>query len=225
MSREERIAAVAAALLRGLFWTLRLEARDEHRFLENVPPGPFLVAFWHNRILAITVVFQRLYPRGRKGVTVLTSPSRDGEILAQVAARFGMGAVRGSSSRRGAAALRECLEELRRGRDLAITPDGPRGPRYRLGPGLILLAQQTSAPILPLHADFSAAIRLKTWDKFYLPLPFSKIRLKILPLQWLEPTADDGEFEQQRRRVEELLHPRNHRQPGARVLQQWTFLS
>ncbi|MCX7713528.1 MAG: lysophospholipid acyltransferase family protein [Chthoniobacterales bacterium] len=210
MSREEKIALLAAALLKPLFKTLRISIHDPYGFLTAPPSTPFLAAFWHNRILAITPAFLRFYPPNRKGLSVLTSPSRDGEILAQVAARFGMNAIRGSSSKRGAIALRECLSHLRLGRDIAITPDGPRGPRYVLNPGIILLSSQTSIPILPIHANFSCAIRLKTWDKFYIPLPFSKINIKLLKLQFISPPSDNSHFEAERKRIEALLSPHNH---------------
>jgi lysophospholipid acyltransferase (LPLAT)-like uncharacterized protein len=137
------------------------------------------VCFWHNRILGITYVFDRIYPAGRGGVTVLTSPSKDGEILAQLVAAFGMEAVRGWSSRRGSRALLELVRLIKGGRDIAVTPDGPRGPRYSLGPGIILLAQSTGARILPAHASFSRCVRMKTWDGFIIPLPFSKVSVTI----------------------------------------------
>jgi lysophospholipid acyltransferase (LPLAT)-like uncharacterized protein len=90
-----------------------------------------------------------------------------------------MGAVRGSSSKRGSRAFRELVELVEDGRDIAITPDGPRGPRYVLGPGAISLAQLTAAPIIPVHAKFSLCLRMKTWDEFVIPLPFSTVSVTI----------------------------------------------
>ena len=140
MTRERLLALLGAALLRALFATLRIRFEDLAGFIAEASPKPSLLCFWHNRILGITFAFDRLYPKNRLGVTVLTSPSRDGEILAQLVAAFGMGSVRGSSSRRGSRALLELVRLIRLGRDIAITPDGPRGPKYSLGPGVILLA-------------------------------------------------------------------------------------
>ena len=120
MTRERLLANTGAAILRSLFLTLRLQIEDRSGILKEESPRPSLICFWHNRILGITYAFDRLYPKNRLGVTVLTSPSRDGEILAQLVAAFGMGSVRGSSSRRGSRALLELVRLVRMGRDSAI---------------------------------------------------------------------------------------------------------
>jgi lysophospholipid acyltransferase (LPLAT)-like uncharacterized protein len=205
MTREERLSLWATRFLRLLFATLRVRVTDEAGVLRQSPDFPLIFTFWHNRILAITPTFLRHYPGGRRGVSVLTSPSRDGEILARVVGHFGMGSVRGSSSRRGFAAVRECLQILEQGADLAITPDGPRGPRYQMGPGLVLLLQQSNARMVPTHARFHSALRLKTWDHFTIPLPFSRIDVTIGPYQTAAPTNSEAEFEQERARLEEIL--------------------
>jgi len=205
MTRERLLALTGAAILRALFATLRIRFEDLAGILAEQSPNPSLLCFWHNRILGITFAFDRLYPKNRLGVTVLTSPSRDGEILAQLVAAFGMGSVRGSSSRRGSRALLELVRLIRIGRDIAITPDGPRGPKYSLGPGVILLAQNTGARIIPMHAKFSRCIRMKTWDGFIIPLPFSKVSVTIgAPLEIPENLSDE-EFEAARKQLEELL--------------------
>lgn len=205
MTRERLLALTGAAILRALFATLRLRFEDKAGILAEALPKASLLCFWHNRILGITFAFDRLYPKNRLGVTVLTSPSRDGEILAQLVAAFGMGSVRGSSSRRGSRALLELVRLVRIGRDIAITPDGPRGPKYSLGPGVVLLAQNTGARIIPTHAKFSRCLRLKTWDGFIIPLPFSKVSVTIgEPLEIPENLSDE-EFEAARNQLEELL--------------------
>jgi lysophospholipid acyltransferase (LPLAT)-like uncharacterized protein len=205
MNREERLALWATRFLRLLFATLRVRVDDQAGILQKSPDYPVIYTFWHNRILAITPTFLLHYPAGRRGVSVLTSPSRDGEILARVVGHFGMGSVRGSSSRRGVTALRECLQILEQGGDLAITPDGPRGPRYAMGPGLVLLLQQSKARMLPMHARFRSAVRLKTWDRFAIPLPFSRIDVTIGPYQTAAPTETEADFEKERSRLEEIL--------------------
>ncbi len=203
--RERLLATLGATILRGLFFTIRLRVTDRSGIMDGTLRDPFIVCFWHNRILGITLAFLRRYPRARQGVTVLTSPSRDGEILARFVGAFGMGAVRGSSSRRGSRALLELIRILRGGGDVAITPDGPRGPRYCLGPGVIQLASTTSAPVVPLHASFSRALRLKTWDGFIIPLPFSTISVSIdTPLRIPADLSGD-EFEARRKTLEDQL--------------------
>ena len=206
ITKQQLLASFAAGLARLVFSTIRLRVNDRSGFLTNPPDGPRILVFWHNRIPAIAVGFLRHYPgrhASRKGVTVLTSPSKDGDILAGVMANLGMGSVRGSSSRRGSTAIRELAALLESGIDLAITPDGPRGPKYSLGPGAVFLSQKTGVPIMPLHARYYRAIRLKTWDNFAIPLPFSRIDITMDPYLTVDPEATDLEAE--RLRLESLL--------------------
>jgi lysophospholipid acyltransferase (LPLAT)-like uncharacterized protein len=206
MTRERLIALVGSTIARLLFLTLRVRIQDQAGFLKQSPDFPLIITFWHNRILAITVAHLRHYHhRTRKGVSVLTSPSRDGEILAQLMACFRMGSFRGSSSRRGSRALRECADHLNSGADLAVTPDGPKGPRYSLGPGLILLAQTTNARIMPMHVKFSNAFTVKSWDGFRIPLPFSRLDITIGAYETIPPTPTPEAFEAERLRIETLL--------------------
>lgn len=206
MTRERLLAFIGSTLLKLLFLTIRLRVDDRSGISRNAFADPCLICFWHNRILGITMAFYRRYPAmQRHGVTVLTSPSRDGEILAQFVGAFGMGSVRGSSSRRGSQALRELVRLVREKRDIAITPDGPRGPRYSLGPGVILLAQTTGVPILPAHASFSRCIRMKTWDGFIIPLPFSTISVTMGEQITIPRDLGAEEFEQARKNLEDLL--------------------
>jgi len=205
-NKQALLAALAANLARLIFSTIRLRVIDRSGFLTDPPSGPRILIFWHNRIPAISIGFLRHYPAkhpSRKGVSVLTSPSKDGDILAGVMANLGMGSVRGSSSRRGSTAIRELSALLEAGVDLAITPDGPRGPKYSLGPGAVFLAQKTGIPIMPLHARYHRAIRLKTWDSFAIPLPFSRVDIVMDPYLTVDPEATDLEAE--RLRLETLL--------------------
>ncbi|MGC2578974.1 MAG: lysophospholipid acyltransferase family protein [Terrimicrobiaceae bacterium] len=206
MTRERLLAIIGSTILRLLFLTLRLDFEDRTGFTKNILKSPVIMCFWHNRILGITLAFLRHYPgKTRKGVNVLTSASRDGEILAQLVGQFGMDAVRGSSSRRGSRALRELIELTENGCDIAITPDGPRGPRYSFGPGAISLAQLTAAPIAPVHAKFTRCLRMKTWDGFIIPLPFSKVSVTVDDPIHVPRELNDKEFEAARSRVENLL--------------------
>jgi len=206
VTRERLLAILGSKILRLLFLTLRLDFTDRTGFTKNVLRSPVIMCFWHNRIIGITLAFIRQYPvKTRKGVNVLTSASRDGEILAQLVGEFGMAAVRGSSSRRGSRALRELVGLAGSGCDIAITPDGPRGPRYSFGPGAISLAQLTTASIAPVHARFSSCLRIKTWDGFIIPLPFSKVSVTVDNPIRVPRELTDEEFEAMRSRVETLL--------------------
>ncbi len=202
----QKIAAGAGAgLLRILFSTLRLRVHDPQNFRGNPPKRPVIFAFWHNRILAIAAVFRRDYPPGRGGVLVLTSASRDGMWLGEVTRQLGLGSVRGSSSRRGATAMRELLDKVAQGHDIAITPDGPRGPKYELGAGLVYLAQKADIPVLPMHAHFSGCWRLRSWDNFVIPRPFSRVDISVGPLMCVSATGSEEAFELERRKIESVL--------------------
>jgi len=205
MNRERILAMLGATILKSLFMTLRIRVVDESGFQKDTSTDPVLFCFWHNRILGITFAFQRIYPKHRRGVTVLTSASKDGEILARLVAEFRMGSVRGSSSRGGSRALLELIRLVQSGRDIAITPDGPRGPRYSLGPGVIQLAQSTGAKILPLHAQFSRCFQMKTWDGFIIPLPFSSVSINVGSPIRIREEATHTEFEFERNKLEEIL--------------------
>jgi len=211
VNREKLLATLGVALLRLLFCTIRLRFEDRIGFTIGRYAKPVIMCFWHNRILGITLCHLRSYPRRKRaGVTVFTSPSRDGEILAQVARGFGMGAVRGSSSRRGGQSLRELVTIVEKGGDIAITPDGPRGPRYKLGPGAILLAQTTGAVLAPVHATFTRCLRLKTWDGFIIPLPFSTVSVTVDEMIPVPRQLTDEQFETLRARVETQLTNEAH---------------
>ena len=135
----------------------------------------------------------------------LSSTSRDGELIAQYIGRFGIGPVRGSATRRGSVALREMATLLKRGHDVAITPDGSRGPLYEIKPGLVLLAQLTGAPVLPISFEYSRAWRLRTWDRFVIPRPFSRVTLRVGEPVHIARTQDQEEFEVQRKRCEDAM--------------------
>ncbi|MGC1481220.1 MAG: lysophospholipid acyltransferase family protein [Chthoniobacterales bacterium] len=205
INREQCLGWLGATVAKVLLATTRLRVEDRSGLTRESPGFPLIITFWHNQILAITKAHGRHYPADRRGVSVLTSPSKDGEILAQIMARFQMGAIRGSSSRRGSRALLECNRWLTSGADLAVTPDGPKGPRYRLGPGVILMAQMTDAQILPVVAKFSRFYEIKSWDGFRIPFPFSRIDVTLLPYETIPATNDSEAFEAQRLRIENLL--------------------
>lgn len=127
-----------------------------------------ILAFWHGRFLMMPYC----YRRGR--ITILISRNRDGELIARTMSWFGHDATRGSSSRGGAAALKEVVKRLRDGWDVAFTPDGPRGPRFRVQPGVIQAARLSGAPIIPVGFSARPAVSFHSWDRFLLPLPFSR---------------------------------------------------
>ncbi len=149
--------------------------------------GPVLWAFWHNRLLG------PLIPYRGQGAGVVISQSRDGELITRVVEGFGYVGLRGSSSRGGSQALRRLLRHLREGRDVAFTPDGPRGPRYTVHPGLAYLAAKTGHPVVPMGVAYSRKAVFSSWDRFQLPLPFATVLLHLAEPLHLAPDAAQGE--------------------------------
>jgi lysophospholipid acyltransferase (LPLAT)-like uncharacterized protein len=158
--------------------TLRYRIHDPHDFLERKDISQAIYCIWHNRLaLCMKLYFAFGKHRSKAGMAGLVSASRDGAFLAAILERFGVQPVRGSSSRRGAQALLELTTWAERGYDLAITPDGPRGPRYVVQEGAMSLAQITALPIVPVSYHLQWKIRLKSWDGFQIPLPFSRCEI------------------------------------------------
>ena len=203
--REWWLGLLGSWLLRLLALTLRIEVEDPAALRARIGGGPFILLFWHNRLLLVPVVWNRYFARQRPKGMALTSTSRDGGLIAEFLDRFGIGPVRGSATRRGSAAVRELAGWLRRGHDIAITPDGSRGPCYEMKPGPVRLAQLTGRPLLPISFEYANAWRLKSWDRFFIPKPFSRVTFRVGELHFIERTADADEFEGERRQCEELL--------------------
>jgi lysophospholipid acyltransferase (LPLAT)-like uncharacterized protein len=138
-------------------------------------------------------------------MAALISASRDGALLARTFSYFGVEPIRGSSSRRGAQALLELTSALRRNMHVAITPDGPRGPKYRVQSGIISLAQLTGAAIIPIGAHISRKKELPSWDRFQVPLPFSKCTATFgSPIQ-VPRDATEEEHEKARLALQEAM--------------------
>ena len=179
-TRKQRVVAwVLATLVKLWFRTLRVSVTDESGGLATSPPASGSIwVFWHNRIFCVPSVYHMM-TRGRTPGAVLTSASRDGAQLAAVMEQFGFVAVRGSSSRRAAQALVESRRKLLEGVVLGITPDGPRGPRYQLAPGVVQLARVAGVPVIPLHINLHRKWELKSWDRFQIPKPFSRVSVVL----------------------------------------------
>lgn len=170
----------------------------------GAPPNErYIGALWHNRLLLFPFVLKRYLP-ARQGAALI-STSRDGAILADLVERFGFEVVRGSSSKKGASAIRRLAEVIASGRDAVITPDGPRGPAYQLGQGIVFLAQQSGAQVVPVNMEYSGCWRLKSWDRFILPKPFSKVRVIFGPPHRVASTRTDEEFEHERQRLQSAM--------------------
>jgi len=187
---------------RCFYWALRLLAmtiRKEVFFSER--PQRFwdegqhiIAAFWHQRLLMMPFASPGWRP------CVLISQHRDGEFIARAVKVFGVDSIRGSTTRGGFSALREMIRVFRKGSDIAITPDGPQGPKHVVQGGILQLARETGAPILPLTYSASRKKIFQSWDQFIFPLPFSKV-----VYMWGEPLFVPRDIEKERLEEKRLL--------------------
>lgn len=168
------LARVAWLVASSVSLTLRWRFEDRTGMFDPDSQQRAIFAIWHNRQLLAPGIYRR-YFRGvgkARRLAALASASRDGAVAARILELFGARAVRGSSSRRGAQALAEMIELAEDGYDIAVTPDGPRGPRYKVQPGTVVLAQYSGLPIVPITLTLSRKKVLPSWDGFQIPLPF-----------------------------------------------------
>ncbi len=158
-----------------LWWrTLRFRLDPSVSVMHGSSFPPSIVLLWHNRLFAAPEFYRRFF-RDRR-LAALVSASSDGGWLSAFLQRLGIRQVRGSSHNRGGMALRGCLDVLAAGFDVAITPDGSRGPVYAMKQGAAAVALKTGAPVYLLSLHYDGALRLGSWDRFFLPLPFSTVR-------------------------------------------------
>jgi len=176
--------------------TLRYEIDDRAGMVGRSVTENYIGALWHNRLLVFPLILRRFFPE-RHGAALI-SASRDGDLLADAVQRFGYDVVRGSSSRLGATAILQLTQVLASGGDVVITPDGPRGPRYELGPGIIFLAQKSGAPVVPVNLEYSRCWRLGSCARFIVPRPFAKVRVLINRPHNVKPTTTPEDFEAER---------------------------
>jgi lysophospholipid acyltransferase (LPLAT)-like uncharacterized protein len=170
--RVRRIVALGVPVLRALARTWRFEQENAAGWEALRAAGrPIVFAFWHGRMLPL------VQHHRDQGVAVLVSEHSDGEIITRVIERFGFRTVRGSTSRGAARALLGAIHEVAAGRDVAFTPDGPRGPAESFAPGPLIVAQRTGAPLVLVGAGTRSGWRLRSWDRFLIPKPFARIRV------------------------------------------------
>jgi len=174
--KYEAAGVLGTGLVGALFLTTRVQRIDaDHyeRFRRRSEPVIFVC--WHGQLLPL-VHYHR-----HEGVVVLVSEHADGEYITRIIERNGFDTVRGSSTRGGAKGLKGLVRAARAGHDLALTPDGPRGPSGVFKPGALAVGQITGLPILPVAVGSSSGWRFRSWDGFLLPKPFSKISIQYLP--------------------------------------------
>ena len=189
------VPPLGAFLIRLLY----LSCKKIYKIPDNLPKEPFIVAFWHGELLMQPFLYKKI--RGSHPIAVMISEHFDGELIARTIAHFGFASIRGSSKKGGAKVLIQALRMMQQGYDIAITPDGPRGPRHSVAPGIVVLAQKYNAYIVPFTYSASRYWQLRSWDRFIVPKPFSTLTFTIG-----EPFSVDGlELEAARSMVEERL--------------------
>lgn len=192
---------------RAYTMTLRLRWDNRSGYSPSDLDGPAIYCLWHNRlILCMEAYYQHARSRSPGGeLAALISASKDGAFLAAILEQFRVQPVRGSSSRRGPQALLELTSWAERGYNLAITPDGPRGPRYVVQEGVMSLAQLTGLPIVPFSFYARRKIKSNSWDGFQIPLPFSRCELSLGKPIRVPREATDAQREELRKNLEETL--------------------
>jgi lysophospholipid acyltransferase (LPLAT)-like uncharacterized protein len=194
------VPMVASLFLRGLSLTIRkkmLSTEYPEQFVQK--NQPVIVAFWHQRLLMMPFL------RRQEKISMLISQHRDGELIARTVKLFGIDSVRGSTTRGGLAAIRNMSRALQEGFNLAITPDGPQGPKHVVQGGVVELARLTGAPVLPVTYSASRRKVFQSWDNFNLPLPFSRVvYIWGEPIFVLRETSKEG-LEEKRLLLENRL--------------------
>jgi len=152
---------------------LYLTNRKRWHIEGKIPDTPIVVAFWHAELLLAPFIYKKIAPNRR--VEVMISEHFDGELIAQTMRFFGIGAIRGSSSKGAAKALIKAIKRVKEGGDVAITPDGPKGPRHELSDGIVAIAKKSKAPIVIFNYRPTKYKQANSWDKFLIPMPFGTI--------------------------------------------------
>jgi len=168
--RSQLTLLLGKGVLSALARTWRYSIINEEALKRVRSEGrPFIFSLWHGHLLPL------LWHHRGSNVAILISEHRDGELIARTAQWLGYNLVRGSTTRGGERALLSLVRELKAGREVAITPDGPRGPARKFAPGALIAAQRSGARILPIAASADRAWRLGSWDRFVIPKPFARI--------------------------------------------------
>jgi lysophospholipid acyltransferase (LPLAT)-like uncharacterized protein len=192
---------LVAKYIRLVWRTGRWRVENEDIPKKLIAEGrPFIACFWHGRMLMIPNAWNY-----DARINILISQHRDGLFISRTLEYLGVGTISGSSSRGGGGALIGMVHALKRGEYVGITPDGPRGPRMRVAPGAAAAARLSGAVLLPV--SYSAARRrvLSSWDRFVVPLPFSRGVVRIGSPIAVPRDADEAELERARRALESVL--------------------
>lgn len=196
-----RAVGLLGRALLGMYFPMvrctREGAENFQRFRHRGEPVVFV--FWHGQLLPL------IHYHRNEGIVVLVSDHSDGEYVTRVILRHGFGAARGSSTRGGVKGMKGILRAIRAGRDLAFTPDGPKGPRHVFKWGALTAAQLSGAPVLPVAVGADRAWYLNSWDRFMIPKPLSSLRIRYGPPRWVPRDSSEEEMRRIAADLEEEL--------------------
>lgn len=192
-------APLVVGLLRVMWWTYRFQLVDDRPVRDLVAAGkPLILTFWHESVFALGWYLGQLSRLGAR-VTYLVSPSVDGDFGVRMLDILGSESVRGSATRSGVKAMRGLYRAIARSNGSPVVlPDGPSGPRRDCKPGSILLAQMSGAHIVPMACGSRWALRLRTWDRLHIPLPFSRVTIVIGEPYTISKDVENGDLESHR---------------------------
>jgi lysophospholipid acyltransferase (LPLAT)-like uncharacterized protein len=182
---------VGQGLVRALFTTVRFRRHGWEPIARLRASGqPVIFVFWHGQLLPL------VHAHRGEGIVVLVSEHADGEIITRIIHRYGFGSARGSSTRGATRGLRELLRAARSGRDLALTPDGPRGPARIIKPGALMVAKITGLPVVPLAVGARRASYLGSWDRFMIPHPATRVDIAYGAPIHVPPDCSEARLQQ-----------------------------
>lgn len=203
--RSQAALVLGLGLLHTIGRTWRVTVRNAEALekLRRTGRG-FVFSLWHGHLLPL------LWHHRGEGVVVLISEHRDGELVARAATALGFGLIRGSTTRGAGRALIAMVRALEAGKEIAITPDGPRGPARKFAPGALVAAQRSDRAILPVGVSADRAWRLRSWDRFMIPKPFARVTIaygepeKVLAADSRGATREGRRFEEMMARTVEM---------------------
>jgi len=177
-----KVAPTLLYLLMRIFW---LSYRKKYHFLDQPLKEQLIAVSWHGELFISPQMYRRLYSKEK--TSAIISKHRDGDFIAKVLDYFNIMPVRGSTNKGAMSALIDSLKVLKKGENLLITPDGPRGPRHSISSGAVALALKKNLPIMVVSFNASSIWQLKSWDKFTIPKPFSRVDIYYQTLRVQEP--------------------------------------
>ena len=193
---------IPAKLIFLFRYLMRTEIIDPHGHLGS-EGAPGVIIIWHNRLLFFPVMCPRWE---REHTSALISASRDGQYIADLCKQWNVESIRGSSSRKSVQVMGEAVESLKNGRYVAMTPDGPRGPRYSMSRGPVRMASETCVKLIPVAINYSSYWELKSWDRFQIPKPWAKITYVLGEALHIPPDLTEEDVEKWREELRKKLN-------------------